>query len=327
MSILLLDTSNMLYRTFFANKEQQIDSDLALHMAFLTMNKFYKKFRPTTTVLAFDKRGTWRKKYTTSEECYSTKPYKGDRRKNMTPMQRKKFNEFIEHINEFEDIMRTNTSVVCASCEGLEADDIIAGFVQAYGEIDGGEDITIVSRDRDLAQLQGKGRNVFYQNVTQYDPFNDKNITLETATRDLLNLKKKVVLEPKYINNEYFLYAKCIRGDKGDFVQSAFPGVRRTRINKSFDDSYEKTNLLNETWECGIREKTFQVGKLMEENNLLMNLRAQPKHIRTKIFTTIMNEMDNPGTFNYFTFLKFLGDHDLKRISKQLENFIPLLDS
>jgi hypothetical protein len=123
------------------------------------------------------------------------------------------------------------------------------------------------------------------------------------------------------------MFAKCLRGDKGDFVQSAYPGIRRTRINKAFYDSYEKTNILNNTWEDGLLNKTFNVGELMKENNLLMNLREQPKDIRIKIFNTILEEMENTGKFNYFSFLKFLGDHQLNRISKQLENFIPLLDS
>lgn len=330
MTILVLDTSNMLYRTFYGNQKDALDADFALHMAFMTMNKFYKKFKPDTTILAFDSKVNWRKGYTKSEECLSQKPYKGTRRKDQTPAEERKYKQFIQHVNEFQNIMREHTKVVCMGEEGLEADDIIGGIVEAYGEdadeTGYGENIYIVSRDRDLAQLQGRGKNTFYPNVKQYDPFTDQLITIESAVKNILKIKDKKPLDDKYVNHEYLMLCKCIRGDTGDNVQSAFPGVRRTRINKAWEDDFQMVNLLEHTWKDGIKDKEFRVRDLIKEGKLLMDLRGQPDNIRNKIFKTILHEMDNPGEFNYFKFLKFLGDYNLPRISKSAEDFIPLLN-
>lgn len=324
MSILILDTSNLLYRTFFGHKETgDIDSDFALHMAFMTMNKFYKKFKPDTTILTFDGKNNWRKRYTKSVECMSEKHYKGNRRLKFTPEQERQYQRFLRHIEEFQQIMREHTAVVCMQHDEVEADDIISGIVDAYASED--EDIYIVSRDRDLTQLQGKGTDTFYPNVKQIDPFTDKFLTIEDGIKYVLKIKDPKPLDHKYVNTEYLLFCKCIRGDAGDNVQSAFPGVRRTRLNKAYDDPYEMTNLLNHKWKDP-NNKEFKVGDLIKEGKLLMDLRSQPKAIRLKIFNTILEEMDNHGKFDYFKFLRFLGQYNLPKISQKAEDLIPLLD-
>lgn len=325
MKFLLFDISNILYRTFFVNKNLNVEEStgLAHHAALMSMNKFYKQFKPDKVIITSD-RSSWRKKYTASKECLSQVPYKGNRRQKMTPAEKRKFAIFIKHVEEFEEILHVHTSLPVLANEGLEADDLIAGFCQAYGE-DGEDDIIIVSRDRDLAQLQGNGKDKIYTNITQYDPTTGKKITIESAIKDLLKIKDMKPIPFEHNNVEYFLFAKYLRGDTGDNVQSAFPGVRRTRINKAFADPYEKTNLLNESWKCGLRNKEFVVKDLVKEGELLMDLRQQPNDIRTRIFQTILDGMEDPGTFSYFDFMKWLGKHELKKISENLDRFVNLL--
>ena len=145
MKFLTFDISNVLYRTFFANKQHDVDTStgLAHHTALMSMNKFFKKFRPDKVVMTFD-RHSWRKTYTATEEALTSKKYKGNRRLKMTPKEQEKFDRFKEHINEFEELMRVNTSVICLGRDELEADDLIAGFTEAYGE--DGEDEIIIDR-------------------------------------------------------------------------------------------------------------------------------------------------------------------------------------
>lgn len=326
MKYLIADITNMLYRTYFGNRDAQIEPELALHMSLMTLNKFHRQFSPTQTILAFD-RSSWRKTYTKSDECYSPKVYKSNRRLKQTPADEEKHRRFLEHIREFEEMIRENTGIVCMAGKDLEADDIIAGLVRAYGEDpeDELDELIIISRDRDLAQLQGKGRDTFYPHITQYDPFTDKKITIESAIKDLFKIKDKKPYPDEYVNTEYFLYCKCLRGDTSDFVQSAYPGIRRTRINKTFDNPFEKTNMLKETW-SDPNGREFSVEKLMKEGNLLMNLRDQPKVIQTRIFKTILEEQENVGMFDYFEFGKFLARNKLERINKSLNNFIKLLN-
>jgi hypothetical protein len=328
MKYLVFDISNVLYRTFFANKHHDVDTStgLAHHTGLMSMNKFYKKFKPDRVVMAFD-RHSWRKTFTATDEALTSKKYKGNRRLKMTPKEQEKFDRFKVHVTEFEDLMRDQTSVICLAGPELEADDLIGGFVEAYGE-DGEDEIIIVSRDRDLAQNLGKGKTTFFKNVIQYDPFTAKEITIESAIRDCLKDKtNKINIPPEHINVDFFLWCKGLKGDTGDYVQSARPGIRWTRILKAYDDDYERNKLLHETWTDSKDGQPVErlVKDMLNEGMLLMNLREQPEAIRAGMFNEILNEMDDPGKFNYFQFMKFLGKYQMSTIANSLDKFTDML--
>lgn len=294
---LVLDTSNLLYRTYYANKDEDENTltGLAMHQAFTTMNKYYKKFRPTTIVMAFDRKN-WRREYTLSEECYSKKIYKGERRKDQTPAQKAKYAAFMEHIADFETLIREQSSVVCLARDGLEGDDGFAGWVQLHPDAMH----TVVSGDKDAIQL------LKLPNVRLYDP----------ATG-----KERLCDDP-----EYYMFLKMFRGEpkSTDNVQSAYPKLRETKIQAAYTDPFVLTNLRQEFW---INEdgREMNVGKLLDENKLLMDLEAQPPHIRQLIADTINEAKQNTGKFNYFNFMKFLGKYELKALAKQLDQFANML--
>jgi len=297
---ILFDISNLLYRCFFANKSNDdiTAAGLAHHMALNTLNKYYKQFKPHKVVMAFD-RSSWRKLYTADEElCLSGKPYKGNRRQKMTPKEKEKFELFLEHLNEFEEIMRVHTSVVCLAGGGLEADDLVAGFCQAHQD----DEVIIVSADKDMIQL------LRHPGVRLVDPATGKDRTLDEWDGDA----------------DLFMFEKCLRGDAGDNVGSALPRVRSTKIRKAYVDSFERVNMMNSTW-TDQNGKEYVVRHLFAENKLLMDLEAQPECVRRQMFDVINEEMKNPGDFSYFKFLGFLGKYELKKISERLENFVPML--
>lgn len=305
---LCVDISNLLYRTFFANKTKhsaEESAGLAHHAALITLNKYFRNYKPHKLIMAFD-RSSWRKTYTGSELCISGKPYKGNRRQKMSPSEKEMFAKFLEHLSDFEEIVKKQTSVICLANDDLEADDLIAGVVDEFPD----DEIIIVSADKDLMQLL-RG-----DNIQLIDPASGKD-------------RRKDLIKDFDGDVDYFMFEKCIRGDPGDNVQSAFPGVRKTRIKKAYKDPFEKINLLNETWsvgESGTDEyKEFIVKDLFEENKLLMDLTAQPDIIKDKIKLTIQDGFENPGTYSHFHFLKFLGKYQLKKISEQVDNFVKML--
>ena len=309
MKLLVFDISNMLYRTFFANKMKhsaEESAGLAHHAALITLNKYFRTFHPHKVVMAFD-RSSWRKQYTADQElCISGKPYKGNRRQNMTPAEKEMFAKFTRHLDDFEDMIQRKTSVVCLANDGLEADDLIAGVVELFPD----DEVIIVSADKDLVQLL---RNT---NVQLIDPATGKD-------------RRKYLDEEFDGDVDYFMFEKCIRGDTGDNVQSAFPGVRKTRIKKAYTDPFEQVNLMNETWSIGEKGteefKEYIVKELYDENRLLMDLREQPDVIKERIKLTIEEAFANPGTYSHFHFLKFLGKYDLKKIAEQVDNFVKML--
>lgn len=297
---LIYDISNLLYRNFYANKSEDdiTIAGLAHHQALLTLNKYFKEHKPDKVVMAFD-RSNWRKEYTKSDRCISKKIYKGNRRKDMTQKEREKYERFLGHLGEFENLMKEYTSVVCLSCDGLEADDLVAGFVQKYSK---DNEIVIVSTDKDFIQLLGN------PNTILINPADGKPRTLEEWDNDA----------------ELFMFEKCIRGDAGDNVQSAYPRVRKTRIMKAWEDPVERVNMMHEMW-TNHEGKELMVKNVFKENEILMDLRKQPDKYRELIKDTIKREMEDPGEYSYFHFLRFLGKYDMKKVASQAEVFATML--
>lgn len=300
--LLCVDMSNLLYRTFYAHKgEDDITlAGLAHHMALTTLNKYFKAFKPHKLVLCFD-RPNWRKEYTQSDDCVSKKLYKGNRRKKMTQKEKEKYQTFLNHLAEFEDMMKEHSSSVVLAADKLEADDLISGVVQV-ASLDHDTEIIIVSGDKDLIQLLG------YKNVKLINPATGKERDLKEWNNDA----------------EFFLFEKCIRGDLGDNVQSAFPRCRKNKIVAAFNDDLNRANLMHETWTHPDGREMI-VRDLFKENQLLMDLRCQPAKIQKLIIKTVIDGMSNPGRFSYFQFVRFCGKYDLKKITEHAELFTSML--
>jgi hypothetical protein len=298
MRYLIFDISNLLHRTFFVQRDvdEETLTGLATHGALVTLNKYYKMYKPNKVICAFD-RSSWRKEYTASDKCISKKPYKGNRRKDMTEAQQAKYARFLNHLAEFEALIYQYTSMVSLVCELCEADDLIGGFCRVYE----GDEIIVMSADSDLLQLTR------YPNVQVISPATDKAQSLDKFDNDPL----------------YYLFQKCIRGDPTDNVQSAFPNVRATRIKKAYEDDFERIQLMKETWSNGDTE--YVVGDLFAENEKLIDLTKQPVDIQRRILTTISNEMDRQHGFSMFHFLKFVGKYQLIRIKEGIDQYVPML--
>lgn len=296
---LCFDASNVIQRTFMAgwtasgNKEETIG--LALHSAIVTINKYFNKFNPDKVFCVFD-RPNWRKIYTQSELCLSQQIYKGNRRKNFTPTEQLRYEEFIEHIGLFESILKEHTSIVTMSCNHLEADDILAGIAEQYQD----DRVIIISADKDFMQL------LKFENLLLIDPMTDR---------------------PRVCDDiEWFMFLKCIRGDRGDWVRSAFPRVRETRVRNAFNDELERLNLMNEEW-TDQNKNTNTVGDLFEENKLLMDLFSQPQYVKDLIHSTINDAVNDPGKYNHFRFVKFCNKHKLINIRNRITEYAKMLSS
>lgn len=299
MKRMIVDTPNMLFRVAAAHGRYgnegsaEEKAGLAMHIALNTLLKYYKQYKPDQLAVAFEGKENWRKDYTKSNLCISKKIYKANRVKDPSMI------PFFELIASFEQLVREHTSLVCLSANEVEGDDMIAGYVQRFAPI--GDDITIVSGDRDFKQL------LKYPNVKLINPDDGKPRECEDV--------------------DFFMFEKCMRGDSGDNVASAYPRVRKTRLEKAFNDEYELTQLMNEEFEfndpdTGAHIK-YQVADLFAENNLLMNLECQPNNIREIIEKTLDHELLNHGHFSFFHLQKFCGKYGLKQIA---ENMTPFVD-
>jgi 5'-3' exonuclease len=247
--------------------------------------------------MAFD-RQSWRKSYTASDLCISKKPYKGNRRKDMSPSQQAKYQRFLNHLREFESLIIEHTTIISLFADGLEADDLIAGFVQTHPD----DELVIISADNDLLQLHK------HPNIRQISISNDKELSLEEYNNDA----------------DYFLFVKCIRGDAGDNVMSAFPRVRLTKLEKAYTDTFEKVQIMKSRWKDHDGNE-FLVEDVYEENRLLMDLEQQPEVIRKKILSTIKESTEKQRKFSMFHMMKYLGKYELEKIKESIDQYLPML--
>lgn len=306
----LIDVSNILYRTFFAHlkdNSENINFAMCHHMALTAMNKYYKKVQADQVVMAFDN-GSWRKLYTKDlTECHTYKRYKGYRRQGLTKKELERFEKFDSQVAEFMSIMKENTGVLVLEKRWLEADDLIAGFIQNNPD----DKHYIISADKDYIQLM---RN---SNVVVIDPITDKNRDLSEWDFDA----------------DYFMFEKCIRGDVSDNVISSYPRVRSNKIKEAYSDDFARTNFMNHVYDVeyldevtgDLKTKNYKTEDVFLENKLLMDLTAQPDHIKDMINQALEDCDKNRGKFDYFLFLKYCGRTGLDNIAKSINNFTSLL--
>lgn len=314
-SNLILDVKNIAYRNFMIelkSKSNMDDEALKLNLAYNyqiildSLSKFHKKYGADEIVVAFDSH-TWRKDYTkNSKNCVTRKQYKDGRLKQFTENERQKIKEFSANISEFVDILKEHTSLIVLRENLLEADDLIAGYVQKFPN----EKHIIVSNDNDFLQLMTNS------NVNIADPDSGKFKTLEKFDNDA----------------KYFMFQKCFRGDTGDNVQNAYPRLREDKIKKAYyGDKVLLENLMQnefivEYLEDGkLIKVNYKTKDLFNENILLMDLSAQPSDIRELMMLSIEDSMENRGKYDMVNFIRFLARNNMENIISDLEKYSPLL--
>lgn len=304
----VIDASNMVHRAYRGTSQNQLSEDsaaLALHTVFTGMHKYFQRFKDAEIITVFDLGKSWRYHYTMSESCVSGNVYKSNRRQAMTSLEQKLYAELTGCINDFYSLLSQHTSIPTLGVDGLEADDIIAGLCEIMDD-----DIVIISSDKDFIQL------LRYPNVKLLDPLQDKYRNLDEweGSADL------------------FMTCKAFKGDPGDFVMSAYPRIRKTKIVKAMSDPVMWTNIMQETWvKPDARDvtgfKTVRVGDLYSENMLLMDLTKQPNEIKIQCYTHIDAELNRQKQFNYLQFMKFLGRHGLDAVADKASTYLPMLSA
>lgn len=306
MKRLIIDTSNIIFRTASGTNKSQASgfngsaseqAGLAMHVSLMKINSYVRKFKPDQIAVTFEGAKNWRKDYTRSKECISGKLYKGNR------VRTEDGAAIFELVNAFEELVRNHSTFTCLSHPRLEGDDLFAGFVQKYSGTS--DEIIGVSGDKDFVQL-----------------LKHKNFTLINPDKD----KPRLVEDVCGVNDaEFFMFEKAFRGDSGDNVMSAYPRVQKKRLQKCLADDYEMTKIMNETWKVTDPETQavteYNVGKLFEENNLLMNLEHQPQDIRQLITETIDHAESNLGKFSLGKFSQFCAKFGLEKISDNATTF------
>jgi 5'-3' exonuclease len=161
---LLFDSANTFFRARHVVRGDDIETKtgLALHICFNSVKKCWERFKADHVVFCFEGR-SWRK------DAYE--PYKQNRkvtRDAMTPAEQEADKVFWESFDSFHSFVTDKTNATVLQHKQLEADDFIAGWIQAHPD----DKHVIVSSDSDFYQLLS-------DNVSQYNGITDTWITID----------------------------------------------------------------------------------------------------------------------------------------------------
>ena len=311
MTYILVDTANTFFRArHVINGSADIKLGMAFHITLNSIKKAWQDFNGSHVVFCLEGR-SWRKDY------YA--PYKrnrSDARAAHTEKEAEEEKVFWEAFDTFKDFIKDKTNCTVLQHQQLEADDLIAGWIQTHPN----DDHVIISTDSDFVQL-------IAPNVRQY------NGVMETTTthEGIIDKKGKRVIDKKtneakaVPNPEWLLFEKCMRGDPTDNVFSAYPKVRKNKLEEAFNDRANKgfawNNMMLQRWvdHNGLEHRVLED---YERNRKLIDLAAQPQDIRDVITETI-NTNAVPKTIDQvgIRLLKFCNLYDLKKITDSIQQY------
>jgi 5'-3' exonuclease len=294
----------------------------AIHVTLSSVNKAWREQRADHVVFCLEGR-SWRKDF--------YEPYKKNRavaRAALTETEAEEDRLFWEAFDDLKTFLSDKTNCTVLQHKELEADDLVAGWIQSHPE----DHHTIVSSDTDFHQLLAS-------NVNQYNGIADELHTLD----GILDKKGKLVIdkktkEPKRIPDpKWILFEKCMRGDPSDNVFSAYPGVRtkgsknKVGLTEAFADKDKKgfdwNNLMLQRWTDHNGEE-HRVLDDYQRNVTLVDLTAQPDDIKVKIAETIAaGAVKRSRPMVGGQFLKFCGKYELNRLSEHATQYSEFLSA
>jgi 5'-3' exonuclease len=317
MTYILVDTANTFFRArHVVQGSSDIKLGMAFHITFNSIKKAWNEFDGSHVVFCLEGR-SWRKDF--------YQPYKRNRQETRSAMTVKEQEEdklFWEAFDEFKNFVSEKTNCTILQHQQLEADDLIAGFIQSHPE----DKHVIISTDSDFYQL-------IAPNVSQYNGVQEHHIThkgIYDAKGKLV--KDKKTGEPKEVPNpEWLLFEKCMRGDTSDNVFSAYPGVRvkgtknKVGLMEAFEDrksrGYSWNNLMLQRWV----DHNGQEHRVLDDysrNQILIDLTAQPKDIKEIIKNTINSGcVPKDVTQVGIRMLKFCNTWDMKKIADNIQSY------
>lgn len=314
---LVIDTQNLFMRVRHGVRAPDIDQQIgmALHIILTSVKKVWNEFNGAHTVFCLEGR-SWRK------DIYV--PYKANRKVAALKRTQREVEEdqvFFEIMDQFIDFLRNQTNCTVLHHPNAEADDMIARWIQLHPN----DKHVIISSDSDFQQLIGENVVIYngiagllYTNTGVYDK--DGKIAKNKHGQDM------AIPDP-----EWLLFEKCIRGDDGDNVMSAFPGVRKKKLieayNNRHDRGYAWNNIMLSKW-TDHDGAEHRVRDDYERNRMLIDLTQQPADLIDKFDLAIINEVRVDVKKQVgIALMRFCNHHGLVKIEKASQEYSPCLSA
>jgi 5'-3' exonuclease len=321
---ILVDTANTFFRARHVIRGDLNDKiGMSIHTVLGSVRKAWRDFKGDHVVFCLEGR-SWRKDH------YA--PYKRQRaegRAAQSPKEQEEDRVFWETFDEFKDFITNKTNTTVLQNPQLEADDLIAGFIQAHPN----DSHVIISTDGDFAQL-------IAPNVRQYNGV----MEITTTHEGYFDAKGKRVVDKKTKevkpapDPSWLLFEKCMRGDTSDNIFSAYPGVRekgtknKVGLREAFADrgtkGYSWNNMMLQRWSDheGVEHRVLDD---YNRNVKLCDLTAQPDEIKEVIKDTISKAITAEKSIPQVgvRLLKLCAEYDLNKISEQVQSYAEPLNA
>ncbi len=303
---ILIDTQNLFLRVRFGIRAPDLDSQIgmALHTIFTSIKKVWNQFDGNHVVFCLEGR-SWRK------DIYQ--PYKANRKVTAdarTPREVEEDKVFFEVMDQFIEFLRTSTNCTVLRHPNAEADDMIARWISLHQD----DQHIVISSDSDFQQL-------IRQNVMIYNGIAGLLYTHDGVYDADGNIAKNKRGEQMPVPDpEWLLFEKCVRGDPGDNVMSAFPGVRTKKLKEAYADrlnkGYNWNNLMLSKW-VDHNDVEHRVKDDYERNCMLIDLSQQPADLIDKFDLAIINEVNVPAKKQVgLALMRFCNQHGLVKIER-----------
>jgi 5'-3' exonuclease len=295
----------------------------AIHLTLTSAAKEFREHKGDHVVFAMEGADSWRKKF-----YPAYKRHRAEEREALTEEAKEEEQLFFEAYDDLVNFLDKRTNCTVLGAHGAEGDDVMAFWTQAHPN----DQHVIISSDTDFQQL-------IAPNVSQYNAVSKRLYTTEGVFDEkgqpVVDKKTKEVM--KAVEPEWELFKKCIRGDKGDNVFSAFPGARekgtknKVGIREAFEDrdsqGYNWNNFMLQRW-IDHNEKEHKVLEDYERNVKLVDLTMQPGKVRDAMAIAVANAYSKPAAKMVGAqLLKFCGKWELNNIAKYPDGYAEFMNA
>ena len=312
------DGQNLFHRQInMTNPALGLDSaiGMALHMILYSMRKEWNTFNGTHCVFYMEGH-SWRKKVYPEYKANRTVALQA-----LTEREQEDREILQGAFDDLVDFIDTYTNITVLQNPRAEADDMIARWIQLHPN----DKHVVISSDSDFQQLIAENTMIYngiagllYTNKGIFDK--DGKIAKNKTGQDL------AIPDPQWI-----LFEKCLRGDAGDNVMSAYPGVRTKKLIEAYNNRHDKgyawNNIMLSKWvdHEGVERR---VRDDYERNRMLIDLTQQPSDLIEKWNLAIINEVRvEPKKQVGIALMRFCNQHGLIKIEKNTGDYSPCLSA
>lgn len=314
---------------------------MALHICFRSLRKLHRDLRINHVVACVDSSPSWR------HAVYPA--YKRKRRLEQEARSKVEKEEAALFASVMEDLIAfldADSRCTVLRAPGCEADDLVAAWIAAHP----GDQHIIVSGDSDYIQLLAPNVSLFVNDnvgqrtitTTEVRDEDDRlrafSVDSSTGRLKMEEPNENFVPEPDWWRKALFI--KIIRGDSGDGVFSAYPGVRfdgsskRVGIREAWEDRRERgfhwNNFMLQSWDKLLEDGTSRSVRVLDEfriNEGLIDLTRQPDEIKERMAASIAAAKAKTLVAGVgMRFLKFCGRQNLPAIGKEAEYHLAYLN-